>query len=66
MTSADDLRAQLSAAGRDLDAADAARRAALDRMAEAMRAGKEAGLAIKEMAALGGVTRVTAYRLIDG
>lgn len=59
----DELRARLADAGARLASADAARKAALDDIAEAMQVG-QGRLGIKEMSALAGVSRVTAYRLI--
>lgn len=58
------MRARLTAAGRRLAEADAARRVALDDIAAAMREGSGL-LNIKEMSNLAGVSRVTAYRLLD-
>lgn len=60
----DGLRARLQAAGKRLATADAERRAALGEIAAAMKDGR-AELNIKEMAEMAGVSRVTAYRLLE-
>lgn len=60
----DVLRQQLQDAGARLAQADAERQAALEQIGEAMRAGRGV-LNIQEMSDLAGVSRVTAYRLIE-
>lgn len=59
-----EARLELAAAGRALAEADQARAAALQRIAAAMKAGV-GELNVKEMAELAGVSRVTAYRLLE-
>lgn len=61
---ADEVRQQLRAAGKRLAKADAARHAALEQIGAAMREG-QGELNIKEMSELAGVSRVTAYRLLE-
>lgn len=65
MTAGEEIRQALRELGEELENYDAARRAVLDKMGDAMRRGKGADLNIKEMAELAGVTRVTAYRLLE-
>ncbi|AIY16127.1 hypothetical protein GUY44_11855 [Pimelobacter simplex] len=65
MTAAEDIRQALRELGKELETYDAARRVVLGKMGDAMRQGKGADLNIKEMAELAGVTRVTAYRLLE-
>ncbi|BBH17486.1 hypothetical protein Back2_17730 [Nocardioides baekrokdamisoli] len=61
----DEIVAELEAAGRELEAADTARAAALARMKAAMLEGdKDQLVDVKTMAAAAGVSRVTTYRLL--
>lgn len=64
MTDPDEVRSRLKAAGARLQEADAARQAALEDIGAALRDGR-GQVDVKEMAKLAGVTRVTAYRLLD-
>lgn len=59
-----DVREQLAAAGKRLAEADAARAAAIEEIAAAIKAG-HGDVTTKEMVELAGVTRVTAYRLLE-
>lgn len=63
--SADDVRAGLKLAGKHLEEAEAARTAALDEIAIAMREGR-GDLGVDEMAELAGITRATAERILEG
>lgn len=60
----DDLRVQLLAAGAKLAAADQARAEAMVDVEAALRA-SHGRMPLKEAASLAGVSRVTAYRLLE-
>jgi len=64
MVDADDVRARLVAAGAQLAEADEARQVALGAIAAAMKEG-HGKIDVKQMAELAGVSRVTAYRLLE-
>ena len=60
----DELRAALTAAGKELAKADAARDRALEKVAAALKAA-DGEVPVREMSRLAGVSHVTAYRLLE-
>lgn len=65
MTDVDELRARLADAGARKAAAVEEHERAIADIAAAVREGQAAGLQIKEMAELAGVSRTTVYALLD-
>ena len=64
MTS-DELRAELEAVGRRLAAADTERSAAMAELKCLVRLAKGDQVPIQQIAQLGGVSRVTVYRILE-
>lgn len=64
MTDQGEIQRRLGDAGARLAAADGERKAALEAIGVAMREG-HGKMGIKEMSELAGVSRVTAYRLLE-
>lgn len=62
--SAEKIERALRSAGEDLAQADEARKAALAKITKAMREG-DGSIPVQRMAEWAGVSRVTAYRLLD-
>lgn len=61
----DDIRRGLTEAGGRLAAADRDRRAAIIDIADWLQRGRTAGVEVAQMARLAGITRRTAYALLD-
>lgn len=61
----DEAAARLEAIGKRIREADAQRAAAMQDLVELAPAAREAGLPIRQIAMLGGVTRPTIYKLLE-